>query len=248
MDTVPPSPRIYLAGDERSQMSTSETSPLTDAPSPTEDAPAAGWYPDPAGSGQQRYWDGTQWAPNAAPPPTRGRGRSPAVVGLVATIIGLAIVGAVVFLAYLQPRSEAKDVLREARPLVQRSLVISRRARQDVVRYMRTGDAPVRRRAVREINQMIELRRRAIAGLGDMDEVGFPGDKNFKRAAAVWAGTMRDSLRPARGLRASLPTRISPGSLERRADATFVVTQALDLEQYDRLIRKTDREIIDELL
>jgi hypothetical protein len=32
-----------------------------------------GWYPDPAGTGAQRYWDGTQWtehaAPGAAPPP-----------------------------------------------------------------------------------------------------------------------------------------------------------------------------------
>src|SRR3954468_13297307 len=24
--------------------------------------PPAGWYPDPSGSGQQRYWDGQQWA------------------------------------------------------------------------------------------------------------------------------------------------------------------------------------------
>ncbi|MCG5431265.1 DUF4352 domain-containing protein [Mycobacterium sp. MYCO198283] len=34
---------------------------------------APGWHPDPAGSGQQRYFDGTQWtenyAPAAAPPP-----------------------------------------------------------------------------------------------------------------------------------------------------------------------------------
>ena len=27
----------------------------------------AGWYPDPSGSGQQRYWDGTQWTEHYAP-------------------------------------------------------------------------------------------------------------------------------------------------------------------------------------
>jgi Protein of unknown function (DUF2510) len=25
-------------------------------------APKAGWYPDPAGSGGQRYWNGRQWS------------------------------------------------------------------------------------------------------------------------------------------------------------------------------------------
>ena len=27
----------------------------------------AGWYPDPSGSGQQRYWDGSQWTEHYAP-------------------------------------------------------------------------------------------------------------------------------------------------------------------------------------
>jgi hypothetical protein len=29
----------------------------------------AGWYADPSGSGQQRYWDGTQWTEHYAPAP-----------------------------------------------------------------------------------------------------------------------------------------------------------------------------------
>jgi len=29
--------------------------------------PAADWYPDPAGSGGQRYWDGTQWTDHTRP-------------------------------------------------------------------------------------------------------------------------------------------------------------------------------------
>lgn len=28
-------------------------------------APPPGWYPDPAGSGAQRYFDGTNWGPLA---------------------------------------------------------------------------------------------------------------------------------------------------------------------------------------
>lgn len=44
----------------------------------TQQQPPAGWYPDPSGSGQQRYFDGISWgpvAPTAAPyaPPTQQR-------------------------------------------------------------------------------------------------------------------------------------------------------------------------------
>ena len=30
--------------------------------------PPAGWYPDPAGSGRQRYWDGARWTEQLDPP------------------------------------------------------------------------------------------------------------------------------------------------------------------------------------
>jgi uncharacterized RDD family membrane protein YckC len=39
-------------------------------------APAA-WYPDPAGRGGQRYWDGWAWTEHWAPPPPPGWGRAP---------------------------------------------------------------------------------------------------------------------------------------------------------------------------
>lgn len=41
-------------------------------------APAAGWYPDPAGSGGQRWWDGSTWGEQVQP---AGQPAQPAVSG-----------------------------------------------------------------------------------------------------------------------------------------------------------------------
>jgi hypothetical protein len=67
-----------------------------------------GWYPDPSGNGQQRYWDGTQWTNNFAGGPTAAApgfpaqaaaaqpgGPPPVPVWAVPVAVVLAIVGSV---------------------------------------------------------------------------------------------------------------------------------------------------------
>lgn len=73
----------------------------------------AGWYPDPAGGGGQRWWDGYQWATNALPAgmtpvrdmqpgerlalatidaeqaPGRGKALAALICGIVGVVIGL---------------------------------------------------------------------------------------------------------------------------------------------------------------
>lgn len=56
------------------QTPSSELEPSTADESITDPVQAgatpAGWYPDPQMPGQQRYWDGSAWAPSAAPVPS----------------------------------------------------------------------------------------------------------------------------------------------------------------------------------
>lgn len=37
---------------------------------PAQPTTPPGWYPDPSGTGQQRYWDGTTWTAHVHPPTT----------------------------------------------------------------------------------------------------------------------------------------------------------------------------------
>ncbi|MFP5327301.1 MAG: DUF2510 domain-containing protein [Acidimicrobiia bacterium] len=78
-----------------------------------------GWYPDPSGTPQQRYWDGAQWtehvapmaAPQTAPPAQRSRGVGcliAVVIGVVVLFVG-AILAAIAIPTFLGAQERARD-------------------------------------------------------------------------------------------------------------------------------------------
>ena len=220
----------------------------TDPTAPTQPAPPPGFYPNPDGPGQ-RFWDGEQWSPPAPPAPASGpQGSRRALFIVIASVGAVAALLAAGFFLILQPKNDAKEILRDTRPGVERSLAISRRAQRDVTRFMRGGDPAVRRRAIREIDQTISLRQRAIARLRTMEDNSFPGDSNYRRGAKVWAGTLRGSVKALRSLRGAVPSKPSIGYLERRGEAAIVVTEILYLRRYERLLERMDRNVISDLV
>ena len=63
----------------------------------SESSVAPGWYPDPAGNGGHRYFDGTSWGPTAPPPPMPAERRFTIHYGFgllaVLSLIGTLIIG-----------------------------------------------------------------------------------------------------------------------------------------------------------
>ena len=155
---------------------------------------------------------------------------------------------AAAFFVYVQPKDDAKDVLGDARPVVRLSLSVSDRAQADVTRFIRSGNTSSRQRAVRELNRAINLRERAIARLRAMSDIGFPGDNNYQDAARLWASELRGSIKALRGLRSVLPKRRSEETLTSRGEAALVLSQMAFLDRWERLLRRTDRQIIADLI
>ncbi|HWC26259.1 MAG TPA: DUF4870 domain-containing protein [Solirubrobacteraceae bacterium] len=67
---------------------------------PAPPPPAAGWYPDPAGSGSHRYWDGARWTdamssaiPPASPDNARDDARAWALGAHLSALLGLFVAG-----------------------------------------------------------------------------------------------------------------------------------------------------------
>ncbi len=59
-----------------------------------------GWYPDPSGAPQQRYWDGTRWTESVAAAPLQSSGENSTgwaalahLSALIASLVGLAFIG-----------------------------------------------------------------------------------------------------------------------------------------------------------
>ena len=87
--------------------------PDVPVPLPPPHLPPAGWYPDPQGSGRQRYWDGSTWTsefdsdapppPPPPPPPPSPPRRFPSVALALGAVAALALVAGAVYFFALRP-------------------------------------------------------------------------------------------------------------------------------------------------
>lgn len=70
-------------------------------------SPPPGWYPDPEGSGQQRYWDGGAWAVSQATSTTAPKKRKTWIIVLVVVlaVVLLVIGGCAAFFAVVVNRA-----------------------------------------------------------------------------------------------------------------------------------------------
>ncbi len=79
-----------------------------------------GWYPDPAGSGAPRYWDGERWEPVAPGGRAAGDGRGAGRLALIAVALGLLaillVVGALIWQPWNSSTGRATGDTNSSRP------------------------------------------------------------------------------------------------------------------------------------
>lgn len=130
----------------------------------------------------------------------------------IAAVIAVAAVAALLVQALaVQPNSDAKDALRDARVTVASSFPSGRGVSAHIQDMLTAKSfAADRRKALRDVNRVIGLRKQAVARLGD---VPAEADSSYRGMRDTWRRMLRRSLGEARTLR-TLTRRLGEADLK----------------------------------
>lgn len=151
-----------------------------------------GWYPDPAGSGGQRYWDGRQWAASGPPPRRSKPGNWKALAVVVAVGVGFPAV----ILAFLTVANNNRTVTTATETTTATATVT------------RQPSTPPRPRPV-SIREWAAQTAPSVGTLGDaMEAVSIAATETGRRQLDYWANlntSCRQLLTAASVVRGYLP-------------------------------------------
>ena len=202
-------------------------------PIPAQYPPPAPQYPPPS-------WGETQ--------PRKHVGRRIALV-VAALLLGLVVVLGALVLVGQSDKPKAKDALRQGTAIVNSSFADARRAEADFDRAV-AARGRGKAKAIRELQSVVRIRTRAIREFSKISALDLIGDKNYKRVATLWIGSLRDAnrnttdaIRFLRGLGKGDFT-----FLTAEATATMAFTHRAFMQRYDKLLRSNARKLTSPLL